>query len=879
MTTSRLAALALLLLMTSLPISADAQPTSAALVPTGLAEIDAMRRDAAVQPTTAANAAPRQSLVFSWVRLLVHRGVDLVDFHVACAEISAWGTITAERYAALDRAIATLNRIQAAPRFIEEVRGVAHTQPTTQTDWPVFQGNRELTGLSPDRGPATGEIAWRFPVGLSWYAAPAVEDGRVYIASPGITTLAYCLDEATGKLIWTTRQNGLQVYSTPRASSTPVVLPDRIVLRATSGSWEHTEKVGHVMFLDKRTGALVQELDANRVDYRRGVAPVQGNRDYLVYPWSRLDLRSMPAVVQMQDTVVVRRADGRPWWTLRVGAMFAEPLLTEKLVLAGTDAGVLHGLHLAGPQRIAWRYEAGAPIRATPAVEGDAVYLGTEDGTLHAVELATGKLRWKHRANAGEARAAQLFSRPRVHAGRVYLGSATREVYCYDAVSGRQLWKTKTSDWIRSRPLVLGERVLVAGLDGRVTALDLDGQVAWSAAAGRHPILADLAGSERGVLVSSSDLFLHSLAVADGHLQWRHSLLECIYEKEHRIFADVVAGGGDFQSPPTVSGGTVFVGGADRFVRAIDPASGRERWRFETTGQVSGAVAIQDGRVFFGQQGGDRKLHCVSAADGAPLWTSDVGWVWTSCMPDGERVFAGTVEGDIFAVAAADGKLLWKRSTNGGVYPAPAVRGSRVYTGSWDGYYYALNKETGAIDWSYATEGRDYAQGGGPDSAAAILWKGKLISRVVPQTLIALDAESGQPAWRFQDKTRVRPRHTMNATASASGDRIFVSSSIDHDGMPCGGRLFCLDDATGKPLWHYTGAGGWTGSSCTPEMVICGSSTEVFVTALAIEPAVDGSPRVQWRTRVTGVFQESIPAIYGSRAFLLCSDGYLYAFQ
>jgi outer membrane protein assembly factor BamB len=285
--------------------------------------------------------------------------------------------------------------------------------------------------------------------------------------------------------------------------------------------------------------------------------------------------------------------------------------------------------------------------------------------------------------------------------------------------------------------------------------------------------------------------------------------------------------------------------------------------------------------VFFGQQGGDRKLHCVNAADGAPVWTSDVGWVWTSCMPDpeGERVFAGTVEGDIFAVSAADGKLLWKRPTNGGVYPSPAVSGGRVFTGSWDGYYYALDKRTGAIDWSYATVGRDYAFGGGPDSAAAILWKGKLICRVVPQTLIALDANSGEPAWRFQDKTRARPRHTMNATASASGNRIFVSSSIDHDGMPCGGRLFCLDDATGKVVWQYTGAGGWTGSSGTPDSVITGSSTDVFVTALAIKPAADGSARVLWRTRVSGIFQESIPAIYGGQAFVLCSDGYLYAFK
>ena len=125
-----------------------------------------------------------------------------------------------------------------------------------QTDWPVFGGNLEQTGLSPDAGPRTGEVAWKFPIGMSWYASAAVEDGRVYIASPGVTTLAYCLDEKTGKVIWTTPQDGLQIYSAPRASSTPVIQKDQIVLRGTSGSWEYVEKDKHVFYIDKKTGKV-----------------------------------------------------------------------------------------------------------------------------------------------------------------------------------------------------------------------------------------------------------------------------------------------------------------------------------------------------------------------------------------------------------------------------------------------------------------------------------------------------------------------------------------------------------------------------------------------------------------------------------------------
>jgi len=61
--------------------------------------------------------------------------------------------------------------------------------------------------------------------------------------------------------------------------------------------------------------------------------------------------------------------------------------------------------------------------------------------------------------------------------------------------------------------------------------------------------------------------------------------------------------------------------------------------------------------------------------------------------------------------------------------------------------------------------------------------------------------------------------------------------------------------------------------------VICGSSTDVFISCLATEPNPDGTPNLLWRTRVDGIFHESIPAIHGDRAFILCADGYLYAFE
>ncbi|MEX0320953.1 MAG: PQQ-binding-like beta-propeller repeat protein [Puniceicoccaceae bacterium] len=842
---------------------------------TGIEEIDAARRSVQSTPTTNQNAEYRQSVLFSWFRHMINRGVDLRELHDVGYTLAHWGVVKPVNYHLLDEAYVLMNKLMEDPVYITEVRGPETAAVKDPKDWAFFGGSPLQSGLTTDPGPTTGEISWKFPVGHSYYAPASVEDGRVYITSPGMRTLMYCLDESTGEIIWRTKQDGLQMYSTPRGASNVEILENDVVMRAVSGSWEFVDKVRHIFFIDKKTGKIRRQVDANRVDYRRGSTSVTASEDFVVYPYGRLDLKNKPATTIMQDTVVVKKRNGQRWWEFRVGQLFGEIVLDKDLVIAGTDLGLLYALNLQDGNRIRWKYDAGSPIRTTPAVANNMVVTTTESGYLIGLNRENGKEKWRTRLNKGEARAFQLFSAPAISGGKVFIGSATKELYCVDLKTGKLLWKKKASDWIRSRPLVINNKVFFASLDGKVTALKFDktGQdQLWSKHAGHHQIFGDLAGNENGILVGSSDLYLYSLNHDTGNIQWKHSLIECTYEDGERIMGDIVAGGGDFQSPPTVSDGKVYVGTPSRFVFAMDAATGEEIWRFETSGQVSGAPSVYKGRVYFGQQGGNEEMYCVDANTGEPVWSSKVGWVWTTSTPDDTQVYTGTVDGRIIALEANTGKEVWEHLTNGGVYPAPAVDDKRVYTGSWDGQYYAIDKKTGSLDWAHSSFG------GLPDSAAGILWRNLYICRTNGE-LCGLDRETGEKYWGFLDPRQGRGKTVMNSTPSVSGNYAFVSTSIDHDGAALGATLYCIDNTTGEELWHYTGAGGWTGSSCTENTVICGSSTESFVTCLDVNPNPDGTPRIIWRTKIGGILEETIPAISGNMAYLLATDGYVYAFK
>ena len=67
----------------------------------------------------------------------------------------------------------------------------------------------------------------------------------------------------------------------------------------------------------------------------------------------------------------------------------------------------------------------------------------------------------------------------------------------------------------------------------------------------------------------------------------------------------------------------MILGGRDKLVRAIDLATGKERWRFATRARVDSSPAIAGNRVVVGS--GDGKLYVLDAHDGRKIWEFDAG--------------------------------------------------------------------------------------------------------------------------------------------------------------------------------------------------------------------------------------------------------------
>ena len=152
--------------------------------------------------------------------------------------------------------------------------------------------------------------------------------------------------------------------------------------------------------------------------------------------------------------------------------------------------------------------------------------------------------------------------------------------------------------------------------------------------------------------------------------------------------------GGFVRSSPAVSGNVVYVGGNDKYIYALDAASGTLRWKFKTGDRVFSSPAVSGALVYIGSR--DDYLYALDAATGAERWRFKTDyWVDSSPAVCGALVYVGSEDqgsGDdyLYALDTATGTVRWKFATGHFVQSSPAASGGLVYVGSNDGYLYAL---------------------------------------------------------------------------------------------------------------------------------------------------------------------------------------------
>ncbi len=161
---------------------------------------------------------------------------------------------------------------------------------------------------------------------------------------------------------------------------------------------------------------------------------------------------------------------------------------------------------------------------------------------------------------------------------------------------------------------------------------------------------------------------------------------------------------------PVVFGGRIYTMDSAGLIHAFDARSGGPLWQFDTKGKnergsnVGGGLAVAEGRLHATTGRGD--VIALDAVKGGVVWrrTLDLPVRSSPMIADG-RVFVVTIGQRLVALAADDGRELWSHqaravATSVLAAPAPAYAAGFVFAGFGSGDVAALRAETGDVVWS-----------------------------------------------------------------------------------------------------------------------------------------------------------------------------------
>jgi outer membrane protein assembly factor BamB len=363
------------------------------------------------------------------------------------------------------------------------------------------------------------------------------------------------------------------------------------------------------------------------------------------------------------------------------------------------------GVGQTGPSdlsKAAWTFETGAAITSSPAVVDGKVFFGSNDKNLYCINAKDGIKVWSFPTKY------MVLSSPAVSAGKVFTGADDGNIYALDAITGNQVWATKIyetppkvlfmSTWQpRSSPLIVGNKLYVGALDGKVYCLNTgDGSKSWAYTTG-GPIGGSPAYSNGVIYITSTDRNLYALDATTGNLKWKVETHSATTDWT-QVF--------NFGTP-TVAEGKVFVGGgvadtdAIHFL-ALNVADGSTAWRIILPGsntQPVSAPTYYKGVLYLSEF---MSASARNATTGELMWKQWLGHeIYSSAAVSndlrGAKVYIGCNTYSITCLDATTGKPTSLYTTNGPVESSPALWDGVLFVTSFDGKLYCFN------DWPMTT--------------------------------------------------------------------------------------------------------------------------------------------------------------------------------
>jgi len=313
-------------------------------------------------------------------------------------------------------------------------------------------------------------------------------------------------------------------------------------------------------------------------------------------------------------------------WSRRTGGQVTSgAVVAGRAVYIGSGDGHVHALDAASGRPVR-TFALGSAVTSAIAVSRGALFAATADGQLHARPITAGGARWNR------ALGVPAGGWPAVTNGAIYVGADDGTVYALHAASGTVKWQRQTGGPVRPGPLPgrypYDDKVYVGSGDGHVYALDIQtGQIVWKTPVG-GPVSSGLAQASARLFAGDAHGDLcgrDALYGTDPATDWQRKLDGVVRGTpaigQDTVYAGTAGGsvyavnvyndavwsypaGTSVNSGLAVRGGTLYAGSEDGYLHAINVSTGKERWRYPTGGAVRSHILVAGGVIYFGSLDG-----------------------------------------------------------------------------------------------------------------------------------------------------------------------------------------------------------------------------------------------------------------------------------
>lgn len=225
--------------------------------------------------------------------------------------------------------------------------------------------------------------------------------------------------------------------------------------------------------------------------------------------------------------------------------------------------------------------------------------------------------------------------------------------------------------------------------------------------------------------------------------------------------------------------------------------------------------------------------------------------VRSSPVVNGNMVFVGSYDNNLYALDAKNGQFIWKAPTNGGVVGQPCIADQLVIVGSEDGSVYAFDQAKGQQQWAFRT--------GGPVRSSPRFFSPMIFFGSDDYHIYCLEARTGRQAWKTRTWKPVR------SSAAIGAGKVFIGSDDS--------QLYALDGSNGNVVWKWRAQDEIGTSPIFVDNRIYIGSNDGHIYCIDAQTSWP-----LWKYKTNGIVRSS-PAVQGGKVYAGSVDGHIYCVE